>query len=155
MKKITLVLFIAAFLCCAIHTKAQGTQWILFGESENQSKYFYDRASVTDTLNGTILVWTKVVFSEPDKEEMLRRMRARRQAMTGYENLSYDMDLFELNCRTRVNRYVSTTTYDRYGKILYTYEFSGTQQEWEPIMADGLKESLLKKACKTVRKQPQ
>jgi hypothetical protein len=138
--KLGVILFIigiALFYCAEVW----GADW-KFISSTDLYECFYDAENMTRSSKNIVGVWTKLVYTERGVVKMVKEFGKH------YENLSYSLELWEINCAEKKHRLLSTTAYSVEGNILYTNQAGSRPPPWKIISRESVEESLYKAVCK-------
>ncbi len=115
--------------------------WRLFAETQaNIGMIYYDAANITHPSKDIVRTWTRLVYSK-DGVAMQVKERGKR-----YEDLSYTLNLLEVNCGTNKNRVLESTSYARDEKVISSS--LSRQAEWSSINPGSMGEILYKTVCK-------
>jgi len=134
---ISVVLGLTIFGC----VEAWGWDWRLYAKTDSY-ECFYDTEDMIRSLEDTVEVWTKSEYTQRGIAEMLKKFGKH------YENLSYSLELWEINCPERKHRLLSITAYSVEGNILYTDQAGSRPPPWKIIPPESVEESLYKALCK-------
>jgi hypothetical protein len=152
MRFFKLIFPISALLCFIITASAQGANWVYIGENESVKEY-YDSDSITVTESGTKTLWFKDIYSDFGRNHVVMDRMQRFQPTIGYEFLSFGVEQFELNCKTREYRLIARISYDRNGGILDSFTFNKKLQGWSPIVPESFLEMAYFKVCRIPTKK--
>ena len=87
-------------------------------------------------------VWTKSEYTEKGVADLVKKFGKH------YENLSYSLELWEINCAEKKHRLLSITAYSEEGNILYTDQAGSRPPPWKIIPRGSIEESLYGALCK-------
>ena len=90
-----------------------GQDWKLFKNTED-AKFYYDKKDVTHLSKGIVKVWIKQVYTKKGVADMVNLIGPH------YENLSYSLQLWEIDCPSKKQRILSHKQYSVDGNILDT-----------------------------------
>lgn len=134
-----ILLFVGlAILVCE---EAWAKDWRLYAKTDLY-ECFYDGEDVIRSSQDTVEVWTKLEYTQKGVIEMLIKFGKH------YENLSYSLELREINCAEKKDRLLSITAYTAEGNILYTDQAGSHPPPWKVISRESVGESLYKALCK-------
>lgn len=149
--KTQMLIFIMAVICTAgmvfISEAASGEdqEWKYFGES-SANFWYYGTKNIENSRKGIVSVWGKALAKGKegidDKIRLLQRFGGHTK---GYENYSYTISLFEIDCANRKNRVASVGDYDKKGNVLESV--SVENYPWNPISAGTIIDNLHKIVC--------
>lgn len=95
------------------YAEVWGADWTFFSSTDLYEVFYY----VSDShllYKGTVHVWVKLEYTEKGIAEYVK------QFGKGYENLSYSLQYWEINCRAKTRRILSVNHYSVKGNILNT-----------------------------------
>ena len=115
--------------------------WRLYAKTDLY-ECFYDAEDMIRSSQDTVKVWTKLEYTQKGVIEMLIKFGKH------YENLSYSLELWEINCAEKKDRLLSITAYTAEGNILYTDQAGSRPPPWKVISRESVEESLYKALCK-------
>jgi len=136
--KLGVILIGVAFLGCA---DAWARDWRLYLKTDSY-ECFYDAATMINLPEDGVEVWAKSEFTKRGVAEMEKKFGKY------YENLSYSMELWQINCARKKQRLLSYTAYSAEEKVLYTDEAGSNLPPWKNISRGSVEESLYKTLCK-------
>jgi hypothetical protein len=87
-------------------------------------------------------VWTKLEYTEKGITGIVKQFGKH------YADLSYSLELWEINCAEKKDRILSITEYSAEGRILYGNSVKGRPPAWKIILRESVDESLYKAVCK-------
>ena len=134
---ISVVIGLAIFGCAEVW----GADWRLISSTDSY-KCFYDTENITRSSKNIVGVWARLEYTERGVVEMVKEFGKH------YENLSYSLELWEINCAEKKHRLLSTTAYSVEGNILYTNQAGSRPPPWKIISRESVEESLYKALCK-------
>ena len=134
------ILFIIgiALFCCA---EVWGADW-KFISSTDLYECFYNAEDMIRSSEDIVKVWAKLVYTERGVIEMVKEFGKH------YENLSYSLELWEIDCAKKKQRILSITEYSVEGSILYMNPAKSRPSAWKSISLESVGESLYKTVCK-------
>ena len=121
------------------HAEGRGADWKLYSQTA-EALYYFDVRSVNPSDENIIGVQVKLNFTDKGVIEMVE------QFGKDYQNISDELNDYEINCADRKFRVSSVTRYSKNGKILF--RVSRDEAEWTSIPPDSTSESLFKMVCK-------
>ena len=116
-----------------------GADWKYFG-SNDFGDAFYDSKSITRPSRNIVRVWRYISFTEKYKKSCVEKFGKT------IENMSYSIDLAEINCKDKVMSLVSTTLYSKEGKVVGVEGHS--KSPLFPIVPTSIDDLLYKEVCK-------
>ncbi len=121
------------------YAEGRGADWKLYSQTA-EALYYFDVRSVNPSEGNIISVQVKLIFTDKGVIEMIE------QFGKDYQNISYELNDYEINCAGKKFRVSSVTRYSRNEKILF--RVSRDEAEWTSIPPDSTSESLSKMVCK-------
>jgi len=121
--------------------EAQAWDWRLYTKTDSY-ECFYDMEDMIRSPGGRVEVWTKSEYTQRGIAEMVKKFGKH------YENLSYSLELWEINCAEKKQRLLSITAYSEEGNILYTDQAGSRPPPWKMIRRGSNEESLYGALCK-------
>lgn len=121
------------------YAEGRGADWKLYSQTA-EALYYFDVGSVNPSDENIIGVQVKLNFTDKGLIEMVE------QFGKDYQNISYELNDYEINCADRKFRVSSVARYSKIGKILF--RVSRDEAEWTSIPPDSTSESLFKMVCK-------
>ena len=134
---ISVVIGLAIFGCA----EAWAEDWRLYTKTDLY-ECFYDAEDMIRSSEDIVKVWTKSEYTERGVIGMVKKFGEH------YENLSYSLELWEINCAEKKHRLLSITAYSVEGNILYTNQAGSRPPPWKIISRESVEESLYKALCK-------
>ena len=139
---------------CFIATVVNSVEWITYSEVPKGTVHSYNRDDIV--FDGhTVKVWTRFDYVSPEaKERELNGRRKQGLATEGFENISYDLNLWEVDCQLKRFGLLRYRTYDDKGMILESgsAEQMG-EEEWEDVAPNSKSEDLYKIVCNMAKKK--
>lgn len=121
-------------------------EWVEYDRDYYGDVYFYNKASVQHTAKDIIQVMCKVVYSDEDRNKLIRELRKNGLPSKGYNKLSHRLHLEKIDYKGRKYQTLSLSEYDTDGRILF--RGSSDKPGWEHIIPDSIMDTLQKKVCK-------
>ena len=140
MKSLLGVILVGLFIFS--HAVAWGSDWRFVGANE-QLSFYYDAESITRSPEKTIRMWSKSVYTDKGRIDLIKRFGKI------HEDADHAVELVELDCLKRMVRYLSATFYSK-GSTLSsskTGDFKLTD-EWVFIEPDTFADPIYKILCK-------
>lgn len=116
----------------------KGVDWKFHNSNEMYLTYCYTK-NITHTSKNIVRVWERLNWTEKAVIDRVEKLGEK------YENLSYSIILWEINCAEKKSRSLSETSYDNKGKVIIS---SSSPKEWDFIIPESMHESLYKEVCK-------
>ncbi|MEI6153437.1 MAG: surface-adhesin E family protein [Deltaproteobacteria bacterium] len=120
------------------YTTANGAEWVHYGKDVLGNTLYYDKESITSGDKESKKVWSKKVYSDKGKEELIKEAIERR-IYKYYGDLDYVLQLEVYNCNTKESGMVSVTLYSTTGKRIGS---TSAPLELKPIIPEGISEAL-------------
>jgi hypothetical protein len=112
--------------------------WKFYNSNEMYLTYYYTQ-NITHPSKNIVRVWDRWNLMEKGVLNWVVKFGKE------YENLSYLIILWEINCAEKKSRSLSETSYDNKGKVIIS---SSSPKEWDFIIPESMHESLYKAVCK-------
>ena len=138
MKKILLSSLLAISILFG-YSVVWGADWKQV-RSTNSATLYYDTEEITHPTKDIVKVLTKWDYTEKGIKN------AKEIFGEKYENLSYSIKSYEINCKDKTSRILSITDYNKDGTVISSD--SKTNPEWSRISPETVLESLSKMVCK-------
>lgn len=140
MKELTLSLLLTISISLGYSTAtAWGADWKQV-RSTNSATLYYDTEEITHPTKDIVKVLTKWAYTEKGIKN------AKEIFGKNYENLSYSIKSYEINCKDKTSRILLITDYNKDGTVISSD--SKTNPEWSRISSETVLESLSKMVCK-------
>ena len=123
------------------YAEVWGADWKLFAE-DDLYECFYDAEDMTPSSENIVDVWAKLEYTKKGVTGIVTKFGKH------YADLSYSLELFEINCTEKKERILSITEYSVDGKILFANSVQGRLPGWKKIPRESVDESLYKTVCK-------
>ena len=127
------------------YAEAWGADWETFGVNQDFTIY-YDTLNITPISKSIIRVSTKVIYTEKGISDVVRILGKK------LENLSYLLNLTELDCERKMARSLVQTYYAKSGEVIESLDAiklkAETRVQWNPIEPEEIFEVLYKAVCK-------
>jgi hypothetical protein len=112
--------------------------WKFYNSNEMYLTYYYTQ-NITHPSKNIVRVWDRWNLMEKGVLNWVVKFGKE------YENLSYLIILWEINCAEKKSRSLSEASYDNKGKVIIS---SSSPKEWDFIIPESMHESLYKAVCK-------
>ena len=141
-----LTLSLVLFLLLSVNPGAgSDIDWKFFSES-NTNRWYYDTKSVTPSNKNLIKVWAKgLTKDQKGIDEKIKLLKKFGGETMGYENYSYTLNLFEIDCENKKNRILSVKDYDKKGNGLQTVTIEN--YSWDYVAPGTIIDNLFKEIC--------
>lgn len=133
------VLAVIGSLILFCYAQSWAADWKLYSQTP-EALYYFDIRSVNPTHKDTISVQVKLDFTDKGVIELVE------QFGKDYQNISHELNHYEINCADKKFRVSSVARYSKNGRILL--RVSRDESQWIPIPPDSTSESLSKMVCK-------
>ena len=117
------------------YTEVWGADWRLISSTDSY-KCFYDAENITRSSKNIVGVWARLEYTEKGISGIVKEFGKH------YEDLSYSLELWEIDCVKKKQRILSITEYSVEGSILYTNPAKSRPSAWKPISREAVAESL-------------
>ena len=120
------------------YSEVWGADWELYYSHEEYLGY-YDTQNITRPSKNVVRVWIRWDFTEKGVLAVV--------GVSGkkYENLSWEVISWEINCAEKKYRLLSSTRYDHKGSVISS---KGTPSEWRFIIPESVITILYEEVCK-------
>ena len=126
---------------------ARGDNWELFGTQQSTgTAYYYDAKKIAQPAEGVVRVWVKKILGKKDIYSAIDIQRSYDSYTPQWEKLTYEMCLYELNCKDKVYTIRDVTLYTDKGEVLDNTRFD-EKIKLVPIPAGSLTDHLFNKVC--------
>ena len=143
MQKTSLLLALILISIVISHV-AEGSDWIYLMETQ-AGGYYYDTQSVQRISKDIWKVWTKqVVITKEQRDWNIEMLQKLNLSTKGYEDFSYGMDLWEINCSTDQMRLVHFAAYNPEHIIIDSYN---VEQKWSHVIPESTGGHLYNRLC--------
>jgi len=122
-------------------TEGWGADWKLFAETDLY-ECFYDANDTAPSSENIVDVWTRLEYTKKGVDGIVAKFGKH------YADLSYSLELWEVNCAEKKDRMLSITEYSAEGKILYADSAEEKPPAWKMIPRQSVDASLYKVVCK-------
>jgi len=123
------------------YADAWARDWRLYAKTDLY-ECFYDAENMIGSPENIVEVWTKSEFTGRGVAETVKKFGKH------YQNLSYSLELWQINCARKKQRLLSYTAYSAEENVLYTDETGSDLPPWKNISRGSVEESLYKAVCK-------
>ncbi len=134
------VIFVVG-LALFVYAESRGADWKLFAETDLY-ECFYDVEDATPSSENIVDVWTKLEYTKQGVTGVVKQLGKH------YADLSYSVELWEINCSEEKDRILSITEYSSEGKILFATSVKDRPPAWKAIRRGSIDENLYKALCR-------
>jgi len=135
---------------CVTLSMAESADWIYYGV-EKLGVHYYDRQSIKSISKNVRQVWTKHVITTKEQRNLyIKYLNEKNLPTRGDEDVSYRLDLSEINCSTAEIRLTSYSEYNTSSMPIYSE--SNLMLKPLPIPPDSIANALYKIVCKSTKK---
>lgn len=129
----------------------RSSDWVTFGKDNDGNVYSYKKGK-TEKEGGQYIVqvFDSIVYSDEGREKIIQNRRKDELSTEGYDNLSNQNNLLEIDCKKRKINLLSVTEYATNGEILFSSSFD--KPKWDNIVPDSKADLILKRVCETSKK---
>lgn len=147
MKKISSTISLSFLvLLLLVSNVNSSSDWVRYLVDQDGNVHSYKKENIKKNGEKYIVqVWDKKVYSEKSKGKEIQLRIEYRLPVEGYDRLSNEKILTEIDCKKKRKRVQSIIQYDTSGKILYSIEID--KSGWHNIIFYSTDEALLKKIC--------
>ena len=133
------ILAVIGYMILFCYAEGWGADWKLYSQTP-EALYYFDVRSVNPSLENAISVEVKLTFTDKGIIEMVE------QFGKAYQNISYELNHYEIDCADKKFRVSSVTRYSKNERILL--RVSRDESPWIPIPPDSTSENLANMVCK-------
>ena len=127
------------FFTILVYEPAWGEDWKTFG-SDRDAIHFYDKDVISHPSTEIVRVSVKVVFTPARVSDLVNSYGK------GYRALHHKISIFELNCKYKMIRMLSSTWYWTDGREITPY--LTPNDKWYSIIPELSEEDLQNEVCK-------
>jgi len=137
-----LMIIVVTGLLVFSYAEVWGEDWKFIRKSKDKDgdSYYYDASNITRPSKNIVRGSVKMVFSEKSINREIEKLGS------SYKNLSYRINLWEINCSEKKVAFLQTTTYSKNGTIIKSIKLD--KITWMSIVPDTMGEDLYKALCK-------
>ena len=117
---------------------SKGASWKFYGSTEDFEGY-YDTQNITHPSKNIVRLRVRLNITEKGVLYLVRNLGNK------YENVSYYINLNEINCLEKEYRSLSRNFYDNKGEMIIS---TSPPSEWKFIIPESIGENLYKEVCK-------
>jgi hypothetical protein len=119
--------------------------WVQYGKFKG-SVYSYNKGSIKHKTKNVAQVWRKLIYSNEHKERDIQMLvKSGLYTRQQLERLSYDLTLYEIDCKNNRSRLTSIICYDKNDNRLL--QRSNDKAKWESIAPKAEEYYLRKQIC--------
>ena len=124
------------------YTEVWGADWRVIGQPtvKDAGVLYYDADSITHPSKNIVRTWIKKVYSKSGVTRYAKEIGKR------FENLSYAVELYEVNCIEKKILLLESTAYSKDGDVIISSKSQPT--EWNSIVPGSMGEALYGSVCK-------
>jgi len=154
MKKICSVIFLSflvlvLLVSCEKSSTQSSSDWVKYKVDENGHVLSYKKGNIKkDDGYYIVQVWGKLVFSDKDRKEEIQVRKKKGFSIEGYDKLSEEIFLDEIDCKKRIYSTLSMKGYDTEGKVIFTENYDDDKLMLGYIVPGSYRDTVLKKFCK-------
>ena len=119
--------------------------WMEYGRSRDGNVLLYNEVSIKHITYYILQIQGKYVFSDKGRKEYIKYKSENGRMTKGFDKLSHQLTLVEIDCLQEKFQVLSITEYDTNGKILNIDSFDETN--WSYIPPKTFTDTLRKKVC--------
>lgn len=154
MKKSFSLIFLSFLIIILLASPGIGSDdWVEYSKDDKGNVYFYKKGTIdNDDGRYVVQVWEKKIYSVKGGDQYTQNITKDGISNEGYDNLSKEMNLMEIDCKNQMSSVLSIIKYDTDDKELSSTQFDNP--EWKSIVPDTRWETLQKKVCVLPQKKP-
>jgi hypothetical protein len=127
--------------------------WVEYSKDDKGNVYLYKKGPIdNDGGRYVVQVWEKKIYSVKGGDQYTQNITKDGIFNEGYDHLSKEMNLMEIDCKNQMSSVLSIVKYDAEDKELRSTQFDNP--EWKYIVPDSRWETLQKKVCVSPQKKP-
>ncbi len=138
-------IIVAVILLSGLLNETRGAEWILYEMGQNRDLFYYDKDSVSISDKGVVEVWTKTIFSEKGRDDLIKQFEKRGLSTKGLESVIHSIDKYEIECSNSKYRMVAYVDYGEDGQIIMKGQ--DDTMYWVDVIPESVFESLMKILC--------
>jgi len=121
------------------------SNWVEYTRMNDQAIWLYNK-DVIKIGSDRVQVWEKRFCDYEEKNDNINLRRKFGLSTEGWDKLSYNMNLNEIDCKKKKQKLLQIITYDTNGGVLHVTPIE--ENTWEYIIPDSKLDTLRKKVCK-------
>ena len=147
MKILRFFLFVLVTIFLA--SQAEAADWIYMGTDELIGiQWSYDVETLTESSAGIMKVWILSKYSDEGRKREIQWRMNEGLDVKGYDTLSQDFSLCEVNCVTREYRLMEISFYSADGKVIYSHNYRRQASEgWRRVPPETMADKLYEAVC--------
>jgi predicted neuraminidase len=146
MKKVCLLFSAISILFLA--SQIQGAEWLSIGKDMVGNELFYDHEIQIKRSTDIMEIWMKVIYSDEGRKQRIKERITAKANVERYENLSYSLELQQIDCTKKRFRIMAYNDYSSDGRMLYQFvSEQQTPEGWEFIAPDSMGARMYKIVC--------
>lgn len=126
----------------------RGDNWVYYADSKDGS-YYYDKTRIKKMTNNHVMIWSRDEADNPNHIKMVAEERG--YYGNKYDNYSYSLTLYEIDCQHAKLATANNIDYDKSGYVIDSTK--ANDLKFETIIPDSIGDSLYKKICKANKKK--
>ena len=135
-----LMIIIVTGLLVLSYAEVWGEDWKSIRKNKDGDSYYYDASSITHPSKNIVRGSVKMVYSEKSKNREIDKLGP------SYKDLSYRINLWEMNCIEKKVAFLEITTYTKNGTVIKSIKVDSIK--WASIVPETMGEDLYKALCK-------
>jgi hypothetical protein len=135
-----LIIIVATGLLLFGYAEVWGEDWKFIRKSKDGDSYYYDGDNISRPSKNIVKGSVKMVYSEKSKNREIDKLGP------SYKDLSYRINLWEMNCIEKKVAFLEITTYTKNGTIIKSIKVDSIK--WASIVPETMGEDLYKALCK-------
>ena len=123
------------------------SDWVECYKNEDGNVFSYKIGDIDNNKGKSIVqVWVKTVYSDKGREKVIQGEKTKRHTTEGWDKLSDEKWLYQIDCKKQGFNVVSFDYYDTDGKIFYSKVYN--KPEWGNIIPNSILDISQKEVCK-------
>jgi len=145
MKTVNLIIYLTILIISTFVSSAFCSEWVEYGRNDIGTVYAFNKFTVKHTTRDIVQVSVKRIYSDEGRKQQIQNRKNAGLEIKGYENLSHDESLEEIDCRKGKIQILSTIEYDKNSFVLDMIPISS---DWNSIPPNSRINTLREIICK-------
>lgn len=148
-------LFLIAMGTVLLVSHAKGAEWVYMGTDELIGiEWSYDVETLSESQTGKTKVWILSEYSDEGRKKEIQWRISEGLEVKGFDTLSHNLSLCEVNCITREYRLMETSYCSTDGQVLYSHTYNRQPAKgWRPVPLKTIAEKLYQALCPSQEKK--
>lgn len=148
MRKISLIVFLFLIVLLLVAgCEKSSSDWVKYKTDKDGNVYLYNKGSLkAESADNKVQVLAKEIYSDVGKTIELQSRIKDGLTVKGYENFSYKICLYEIDCRKNSVAISAINHFDKDDKVIYAGGET-KEKKWFDIKPDSTADVLGKEIC--------